>query len=476
MTECSRGGEVAGRGRERELEQVTFAFGGGRPVTVRFDSECVTQDAGLAALRELDERLELTELAASFVNDSRDPRMVVHSVSRLVREVVYAYAAGYDDANDHSPLSHDVWFERLVGPSNAASVNPKAHEGLASEAMISRFLHELGLDATRLALAPLEQFMRVVSKDPPEQITLDIDGFDAETFGCQQLALFNGHYEETMYYPLLVTVAEYGFAVAGRLRPGNAWSAADAVSVLRPVLAELRRRFPDTRIAVRADSGFMDPAIYELCEEFGVEYVIRQRMNAVLQRYVDEFLAARAARTMERHPTKAWSLYHGRMHRARSWSRKRRVILKIQHDPTKHEFERYVLATNSRRSNRKAWRLYEGRGLGEQRIDELRNHLRADKFSLSTFEANDLKLQFMLLAYNLHAAARTMLPEGHELKRATVGRLVVSLVKCGAVVVRTARRLWLHASRTWPFGELLADVSRRFALGRLVPTPLWNTG
>jgi hypothetical protein len=164
-------------------------------------------------------------------------------------------------------------------------VNPKAHEGLASEAMVSRFLHARGLDAAGLAFSHVEQFIRTVSRNPPEEITLDIDGYDAEVYGCQQLSLWNGHYEETMYYPVVVTAAEHGFALAGRLRPGGAGSGADAVPVLRPVLKRLREALPGTRIVVRADSGFMDPELYDLCEEFGVGYLIRLRMNEVLKRY-----------------------------------------------------------------------------------------------------------------------------------------------------------------------------------------------
>jgi hypothetical protein len=292
-----------------------------------------------------------------------------------------------------------------------------------------------------------------------------------------------------MYYPVVVTAAEYGFALAGRLRPGGAGSGSDAVAVLRPVLARLREALPGTRIVVRADSGFpegplllrsgpagMDPELYDLCEEFGAGYLIRLRMNEVLKRYFDRAFGPRAEARLRAMPGPRPALYAEDRYAAGSWPRKRRIVMKLQYDPREGEFERYAVVTNLRRSKRGSWRRYERRGLCEQRTDELRNHLRADKFSLSTFEANDLKLQFMLLAYNLHAAARVMLPERHELKRATVGRLMVTLVKCGASVRRTVRRMWLHASRTWPYRELLADVARRFAAGVLRPTPLWDTG
>lgn len=220
MTECPRGRGSEGAARTGAAgEQIAFDFGDGPAVALRFDSEAVTSDAGLAPLRALDERLGLTEVAASFIRDLREPDMVVHPAVRLVREVVYAYAAGYDDANDHAPPAHDTRFERLVGPANRESPNPKAHEGLASEAMVSRFLHARGLDASGLAFSRVEQLIRTVSKNPPAEITLDIDGYDAEVYGAQQLPLWNGHYEETMYCPVVVTAAEHGSAPAA---PGRA--------------------------------------------------------------------------------------------------------------------------------------------------------------------------------------------------------------------------------------------------------------
>lgn len=476
MTECSRTRAGRDDGSDARHGQIVFSFGEDVKPTLKFDAAAVTADAGLAPLRELDERLGLTALAATFIEDFRQPEMVVHPIDRLLRETVYANAAGYEDANDHTPLSADVWFRELVGATNAESVNPKRHDGLASDPTISRLLggRKLGLD--KLGFVHVEWFGRVVEKAPPAVVTLDIDGYDAETYGMQQLSLFNGYYHENMYYPLLVTVAEYGFVVAAKLRPGNAWSGADAVPLLRPVLERLRELLPNTRIRLRADSGFRDPKLYDLLDEFGVEYTIRLRVSQVLGRLFDEHLAPKAEEMLSRAPDKPWAIYHETMYGAKSWRKKRRIVLKMQHDLAKGRVERYVIVTSSRRNKRKVWKFYERRGQCEQRIDEMKNHLRAEKFSCAGFDANEVKLHMIAMAHNLFAAARVMLPAEHELKRATVARLRITLVKCGATLVRTVRRLWLHASRTWPYRDLLADVSRRFAYGRLAAVPLWDAG
>lgn len=480
MTECSHlHGAVKGK-RSRHAgvdgKSILFSYAVGPKPTLTFDAESVTSDAGLAAMRELDERIDLTLMAARFVDDLRNPDLVVHPVVRLIREAVYAYAAGYEDANDHPMLAGDAYFLSLIGPTNQKSVNPKRHDGLASEASLSRLLNARALNFDRLSYVHAEAFARVVKKNPPEEITLDIDSYDAETYGGQQLSLFNGYYREEMYHPLVVTVAEYGFVVAGLLRPGNAGPSGDADKLMQQLLSELRRLLPNTRIKLRADSGFVSPPFYRVLEKYGVKYAIRLRLTVTLKKYFEEVFPDAGDDPERRSEEEGWPLYHRRDYRPKGWHKSRRIIMKIQRDPKWGSLERFVILTNMRGSNRRVWNFYEHRGQCEQRIDELKNHLRAEKFSCCEFAANAVKLHLILMAHNLFAAVRIMLPEKHELKRATVQRLRVALIKCGATVVRTARRLWIHASRSWPNRKFLADIARRFTSGHFYPTPLWHAG
>jgi hypothetical protein len=454
---------------------MTFDWGSRPRTTLAFDSDAVTSDAGLSVLRDLDGRLGITAKAAACFNDLRRDSMTVHPVERLVRETVYAYAAGYADANDHAPLSRDTFFTHLLGPVRPDSSNPKSHEGLASEATISRLLNARKLQTSGFDVLHVRHFVDTVKSDPPDVITLDIDGYPAETFGQQQLSLFNGHYFKEMYYPLVVTAAEYGMILAGQLRPGNVWPAHGGVELLRPVLEYLREHLPHTRIRLRADGGFIDPDLYLLLEEFRVEYAIRMRLSSLLKREFDTRLGTTTARALERRPDEHWEFFAELTHRSKTWPVARRHILKVQYDPHEAGVQRYVIITNSRRSARRVWRFYNGRGQCEQRIDELKNQLSGDRFSCCTFAANDLKLQLMLVAHNLIAALRVLLPAPHELKRATIDRLRITLVKCGASIRTTVRRVWLHASRTWPFKHLLLDVARCISSHRLRPAPVWRS-
>jgi hypothetical protein len=476
MTECKRE-RVGSKGRGGCAEQVVFDFGGGVRPTLRFDAGAVTSDAGLAALRQADERLGLFAAAAGMIEDRRWAPMVVHPVGRLLREVVYAYAAGYEDGNDHPRLAADELFAALIGPVTTGGINPKRHAGLASEATISRLLGE-----RRMAFAALEAihrhwFLLSMCRRQPPVLTLDIDGFDAETHGQQQLSLYNDYYGQYMYYPLQISVAEYGFVVGALLRPGDAPGNGGAAAQLRPLLEFLRGSFPKTRLRLRADSGFMDPEIYDLCEEFSVEYAVRLKMNKLLKALIAQLLEPRVRREipLERR-TSRWTLYAECRYRAGTWKRARRVVLKLTFNPAKDEIERYAIVTNSARAQRKVWNFYAHRGQCEQRIDELKNHLRAEKLSCTLFAPNAVKLHLVVMAHNLFAAVRILLPDRHELKRATVGQLRIRLVKCGATIRRTARRLWIHASRSWPFRELLGNVAERMVRGPLCPVPLWNSG
>jgi len=476
MTECTR--KRSGKQGPSRHDQITFSFGDEVKPTLVFDAEEITTDAGLVALRELDERLGLTELAAGLLEDLRVPEMTVHPLGRLLREMVYAYAAGYEDANDHTPLRDDPLFKQIVGPINRETVNPKVQEGLASEATISRLLGGRKLDGRELfAPAHVGQFGLALGRRSPEVLTLDMDGYDAEVHGMQQLGLFNGYYEERMYYPLHVTAAEYGFVVGAELRPGDAGAAEGAVEVLEPILRYLHARYPATGLRFRADSGFMDPKLYRLCEAFGAQYAIRLRMNARLKELFAEHLAWRvyADQPDERRDGK-WIFYHHLLYRAQSWKRARRVILKLVYDPAEGEEEQYALVTNVKGSPRAVWSFYGRRGREEQRIDEFKNHLRGEKFSCGDFADNAFKLQLVAMAHNLYAALRMALPAHHALKRATVSRLRLELVKCAAMVIRTARRLWLHASRHWPYRPLLVDACRRVTAARLRMTPVWDSG
>ena len=474
-TECSR----RKSSRQAQYEQMLFSFAQeGSPVRLVFDGDEISSDAGWLPLRELDERLGLTAMAAEHLEDCRDPEMVVHPLLRLIREAVYARAAGYEDGNDLTPLREETLFKAVIGGINEDSRNPKKQSGAASEATYSRLLTGRKLDGREsFGLIHVEQFLRVLGKTEPSVLTLGIDGYGAPVHGEQQLALFNGYFNCDLFYPLHVTIAEYGFVVGVMLRPGNAGAATGALGLLSPIVEALRDALPRTKLRLRGDSGFSDPILFEFAEEEGLDYAFRLRMNDVLKRRFEELLDPLGADELpDRDLYEHWSLHEETMYQARSWPAPRRTLLKLTWNQQAQKFERYALVSNSRKSSRNVWRFYQRRGQEEQRIDEFKNDLRGEKFSSSDYRANCFRIHLMAMSYNLFAALRIVLSPEHELKAASVGRLRTVLIKCGALVKRTVRWLWVHASRNWPFRAALQSVCRAVLGRRLKPTPIWNSG
>jgi hypothetical protein len=260
-------------------------------------------------------------------------------------------------------------------------------------------------------------------------------------------------------------------------RPGYAGALTGAAEMLTPILRRLRAIWPNLRIRVRADSGFASPEMYDACEADSDEYVFRLHWNEVLDRLMKKEMTERWRNSVP----DGWEdgkavMYGEAMYRAGPWKCARRVVFKWTYDVETGEEDHFALVTNMRTAPAKTWRAYSHRGQEEQRIEEFKNDLRGEKLSCNELDANDFKMQWKAMAHNLLGAVRIGLPKGHELKHATIGRLRLVLVKCGAMVKQTARRMFLHASRHFPYRHHLAEVCRMALAADWTPTPLWGSG
>ena len=97
-----------------------------RRIRMQFQGAKVTSDAGLLAVRELDEALDLTELAGLTLADTRTGRNIQHDQVALLRQSVYSRLAGYEDTNDAERLAVDPAMRMVVGSRSkkpAASTN-----------------------------------------------------------------------------------------------------------------------------------------------------------------------------------------------------------------------------------------------------------------------------------------------------------------------------------------------------------------
>jgi len=429
-----------------------------RKLVVDFKGGEITGDAGLVVLRQFDERLGLTRGLGKIVADTRDRRYISHSVLDLVRQRIYQIAAGYEDANDANFLRDDPAMRAVVDGVDRP---------LASQPTLCRLENSADWESIRLLEREgLEWFCRMGGaidgrrRDSCEEITLDIDSSEDPTHGQQELAFFNGHYDSWMYHPLFIFEGGSGVLLSSRLRPGNVGGVRQLLDILRPTVRRLRARFPKRPMAIRADGDFAKAPLLDYAEYAGCSYVIGMPRNSKLEAIVEP-LRQKAEAEWKHSGGKSVRFYTSFSYQTRSWSRSRRIVAKVEYTVLGKNL-RFVV-TNRLGRAKEIFDWYEQRGKAENFIKDLKNEIAADRLSCSAYRANAFRLQLHTLAYNLLVLFRRVVLRGTALASATIGTIRLRLLKVGARVVRSVRRLWFHLATGWPGQPLLLLVVDRLA-------------
>jgi len=428
--------------------QLTFESLFSKEIIADFEGGRITSDAGGLLLRELDQRYRLAEKAARCLHDPRDARKVKHDLLTLVRQRLFAIAQGYEDNNDAATLARDPALKIMAGKA------PESAGDLASQPTLSRFENMVGTkDLRRLSDWLLDLYLKT-HPGPRKVIVIDMDATDDPTHGKQQLSFFHGYYEEHMYHPLLVFDGRTGFPLAAVLRPGNAHAAHGALAVLKRLIKKLKRAYPEALILFRADAGFAIPALYRYLERQDIRYVIGFiTNNRVLAQAAP--LLEKAQRQYQETGEKS-RLFTSFSYQADSWTRPRRIIAKVEYTQ-KGSNQRFVVTNLSRSPQFVYDDIYVLRGDVENRIKELKLELKADRLSCHRFLANQFRLLLHTAAYCLFWLLRYHL-QGTELATAQVNTLRLKLLKIGARVRETSRRIWVHLASGYPYRDLLALV------------------
>ncbi|MHB8066529.1 MAG: IS1380 family transposase [Desulfobaccales bacterium] len=419
-------------------KEVVADFAGGR----------ITSDAGGLLLRELDRRYRLAENAARRLQDPREGGKVKHDLLTLMRQRMFAIAQGYEDNNDAATLAKDPAFKIMAGKA------PESARDLASQPTLSRFENQVtAKDLRRLSDWFLDLYLKT-HPGPRKVIVLDMDATDDPTHGKQQLSFFHGYYEEHMYHPLLVFDGRDGFPLAAVLRPGNTHSSRGALAVLKRLIKKLKQAYPKALILFRADAGFAVPAIYRYLEEVKIRYVIGFiTNNRVLAKAAPLLLKAQRQylETGEKQ-----RLFTSFSYQAESWAQPRRLIAKVEYTHLGSN-QRFVVTNLVRNPQFVYDDIYVLRGDVENRIKELKLELKADRLSCHRFLANQFRLLLHTAAYCLFWLLRHHL-QGTELATAQVNTLRLKLLKIGARIQETSRRIWVHLASGYPYRDLLALV------------------
>ena len=425
-------------------KQLEFGSVFGKKVIACFDGGRMSSDGGAVLLGEIDKTYGLTDKAARCLTDRRDPGCISHHEKTLLRQRLFSISLGYEDTNDANPLRSDPILKIV------SARLPETSGDLASQPTLCRFENMVdNKDIRRLSDSLMELYLET-HPGPRDLIVIDIDSTDDPTHGRQQLSFFHGYYEQHMYHPLLVFDGLDGFPMAALLRPGNAHASHRSVSVLKRIVKKLRKAYPRAEILLRADAGFAVPELYQFCERHRIHYAIGLITNDRLKGKAAHLLAR--AHEKFRETGQKQRMFTAFTYRADSWNRYRRVVAKVEY-LDKGPNQRFVVTNILLNAQRLYDEIYVLRGDVENRIKELKLELKADRLSCHRFIPNQFRLLLYTFAYCLFLLLRRHL-QGTELGSAQVGTLRLKLLKIGARVRQTSRRIWIHLASVYPYKTL----------------------
>jgi hypothetical protein len=479
-------------------EQFIFEQVKSSPVIVNFKGEPVTSDAGLTLIAELDRKREITSRLAACFKDYREQNKILHPVNSLIAQRIYGLIMGYEDINDHETLRHDPIFSLAVGKvinsgqesialAGKSTLNRIEHcpENVSSR-VDSRY-HRIEHDASAIETLLVELFLESYRK-PPQQIILDLDVTDDLVHGNQEETFFNPYYRGYCYAPLYIFCGKH--LLAAKLRASNVDPAEGGLEELQRVIKIIRSGWSNVKIIIRGDSAYSREDIMAWCEsETEIDYVFglaqnprliqlsqsiqhraSQEYSGKLKPIVEFFetlfppsadLINNAAAFID---NSVWycSLNYQTLD---SWSRNRRVVAKVQYNNEEVDTRFVVtsLPTNKIPPGRLYTQKYCPRGDMENRLKEQKLGLHSDRTSTHTFEGNQLRLWFASIGYILMNALREQCLVKTELQNATVETIRTKLLKLGAVITISKRRVLIAISSACPYKEIFAMVYKRLS-------------
>jgi hypothetical protein len=452
-----------------------------RQVLADFEGGDITSDGGALLLRKTEQLTGIIRQFANCFTDHRNPNLIEHTVDELVAQRVYGLALGYEDLNDHDDLRCDPLLATVVGKADPTGRSRQRRRdrgnALAGKSTLNRLeLTPVGADAG-------SRYKKVVCRThdverlfvslflqahvtPPARIVLDVDATDDPIHGHQLGRFFHGYYKNYCYLPLYIFCGEH--LLCAKLRPSNIDASAGALKQLQKIVAQIRNAWPDVAITIRGDSGFCREPIMAWCEANGVDYVLGLAQNRrLLAMITAEQEQARAAFERTTEPSRVFAELEYRT--LKTWNRARRVVAKAEH-LAKGPNPRFVVTSLSAES-RAAQPLYEedycGRGEAENRIKEQQLHLFADRTSAATMRGNQVRLFYSSIAYVLMSALRRLGLAETDLSCAQCQTIRLKLLKIGALVRVTVRKVWVRLASGCPYAELFRRVHAN--LSRLSP-------
>lgn len=444
-----------------ECSELRFALASEsrREIVAEFTGGAISSDGGALLLRETDRKMHLLERFSQCFVDGRNPVWVEHSIKQMLAQRVYGLALGYEDLNDHEQLRNDPLLRVVAGKREPDK------EALAGKSTLNRM--ELGdgrpdrykkITFWREAIDDLlvEVFLEAHAT-APQEIVLDIDTTDFAIHGEQEGRFYHGYYDHYCYLPLYVFAGEH--VLCARLRPSNIDPSAGSRKEIERIVNRIRAHWPEVKIVLRGDSGFCREELMAWCEAHQVDYVFGMARNPLLEKIVAE--ALEQARRQWEHTQQPARVFQEFEHETVSgtWSCRRRVVAKAEHIDGKSN-PRFVvtsLAVEVWGAQQLYEDLYCARGDMENRIKE-QFMLFADRVSAATLRANQLRLYLSVMAYSLICGLRRLGLRATHLAHAQAGTIRVRLLKIGAQIRVTVRKVWVQMSSSFPLQDLFGHA------------------
>ena len=447
-----------------ECNQSSFGFEafGRREIVARFDGGTISSDGGAFLLRQTDKRLNLLPRLAECFLDGRNQKLVEHSILEMLSQRIYGLALGYEDINDHEQLRKDPVFGILAG-------REELDEPLAGKSTLNRM--ELGTGTKgrykkiTFGKETVDELLVKVflesHSEAPAEIVLDVDTTDLPLHGKQEGRFFHGYYDHYCYLPLYVFCGDH--VLCARLREANRDASFGCRQEIQRIVEQIRVAWPEVRIILRGDSGFCRNELMSWCENHGVDFVFGMARNQRLRRIIGQQMQeATQLWNQTGQPARVFTEFEYRTKKTRKgggWDRERRVAAKAEHIDGKENPRFVVTSLRSKQGTPQALyeELYCARGEMENRIKE-QFSLFADRVSPETMRANQLRLYLSAMAYILVSGLRRLGLKATALAQAQVSTIRTKLLKIGAQIRVTVRKVWVSMASSYPWQNLYQQV------------------
>lgn len=441
-----------------------FSSLGRKKIQADFNGGSLTSDAGALLLRELDRRIRLIDAINHCIPDPRNPFYTIHQQRTMLAQRILGIALGYEDLNDHQSLREDPLFQ-VISERGIKDELP-----LASPPTLCRLENRVGRQAlTGIAKVFVEAFIASHARDP-DLLILDFDATDDPVHGNQDRRFFHGYYDNYCFLPLYVFCGSQ--LLVAYLRPSNIDPALHSRAILKLLVERIRQQWPNVKIIFRGDSGFCRWRLLRWCDRNKVGYIIGIASNAVLERLSQPWTDQSGMQFQQ--TGQKQRIFGEFLYAAETWDCQRRVIVKAEHllQGPNHRF----VVTNLEGQPQQLYdELYCQRGEAQNRIKEQQLQLFADRTSCHDYVANQFRVLLSAAAYILMDTLRREGLANSELANAQVGTIRLKLLKVGARVVHSVRRMVVHLAGGYPWKELFVQVLARLSCLR-VPRLFFDSG